>query len=83
MRVLTELCAPFAAVGGYFVPLKAHAEEEIAEAGKTPAIMGLSAEGEIPYALPSGDTRTLLLYKKIKPTPPQYPRPYAKILAGK
>ncbi|MBQ7921384.1 MAG: 16S rRNA (guanine(527)-N(7))-methyltransferase RsmG [Clostridia bacterium] len=83
LRVLTELCAPFAMVGGYFMPLKAHAEEEIAEAGKTPVTMGLHSEGEIPYALPSGDTRTLLLYKKVKPTPPQYPRPYAKILAGK
>ena len=83
LRVLTELCAPFTAVGGYFVPLKAHAEEEIAEAGKTPVIMGLQAEGDIPYTLPSGDTRTLLLYKKSKSTPPQYPRPYAKILAGK
>ena len=83
LRVLTELCAPFTSVGGYFMPLKAHAEEEITEAGKTPAIMGLAAEGEIPYTLPSGDTRTLLLYKKIKPTPVQYPRPYAKILAGK
>jgi 16S rRNA (guanine527-N7)-methyltransferase len=83
LRVLTELCAPFTKIGGYFLPLKAHAAEEIAEAGKMPGILGLTSLGEIPYALPSGDTRTLLLYRKTKPTPPQYPRPYAKILAGK
>jgi len=83
LRVLTELCAPFTAVGGYFMPLKAHAEEEIAAAGKMPVLLGLQSRDKISYTLPSGDTRTLLLYQKVKSTPPQYPRPYARILADK
>ena len=80
LRILMELCAAYVKVGGIFVAMKAHAEEEYENAKNAARPLGFDAGETIPYALPNGDARTLVVYKKIKSTEIPYPRPYAKIL---
>ena len=80
LRILMELCASYVKVGGIFVAMKAHAEEEYENAKNAACPLGFDAGETIPYALPNGDARTLVVYKKIKSTEIPYPRPYTKIL---
>lgn len=79
MPVLIELAAPFVKVGGIFAAMKAHADEEIAAAAKGAEKLGFSAAETWEYTLPSGDLRSLVIYRKIKNTPDAYPRQYSKI----
>lgn len=82
LRILVELTAPFAAVGGYVAALKgSRGAEEIPAAEKIAKTLGLGTPDVTEYTIPSGDGRTLILFKKANPTPPAYPRPYAKIKA--
>ena len=70
LRELCEYCLPFLKVGGTFAAMKSvRSEEEIAEAQT--AIQT--------FTLPNAGERTLILIKKISQTPPNYPRPSAKI----
>ena len=80
LRILMELCAAYVQVGGIFVAMKAHADEEYENAKNTARPLGFDAGETIPYALPNGDARTLVAYRKIKSTEIPYPRPYAKML---
>lgn len=80
LRILMELCAAYVKVGGIFVAMKAHADEEYENAKNAARPLGFDAGETVPYALPNGDARTLVVYKKIKSTEIPYPRPYAKIL---
>ena len=79
MPVLCELCAPLTKVGGAFAALKSHAEEEIWDAEAAAEALGLDAPTVLPYELPGGDARTLVVYRKTRPTPAKYPRRYAEI----
>ena len=76
MSVLTELCLPLVKVGGHFIALKAQkSDQELKDAQK--AIIVLSGQLEKDYVtqLPcSHDERHLIVIKKIKVTPKQYPR---------
>ena len=83
LPVLVELCLPFVARGGTFVAMKAkRGEEELAAATSAITRLGgetvnvksitLNAEGEC-------DERLLIEIKKIKDTPSDLPRAYAKI----
>ncbi len=81
--VLSELCLPYLKVGGVFVALKgAKGGEELAEAQNGIKILGGEAVlHKITLHTPAGDEeRTLIVVKKCKPTPPQYPRAYAAIV---
>lgn len=80
LRILMELCAAYVKIGGIFVAMKAHADEEYENAKNAARPLGFDTGETIPYALPNGDARTLVVYKKIKSTEIPYPRPYAKIL---
>ncbi|MBR4960300.1 MAG: 16S rRNA (guanine(527)-N(7))-methyltransferase RsmG [Clostridia bacterium] len=83
LRILVELTAPFAAVGGWVIALKgSRAAEEIPAAEKIAKVLGLGAPEVVEYTLPSGDGRALVIYKKERKTPEGYPRAYAKIKAG-
>lgn len=79
LPVLVELCAPLTSVGGHFVALKSHADDEIAASESAARLCGLRLSEKIDYVLPGGDTRTLVIYDKIAPTPTLYPRRYAEI----
>lgn len=79
LNILLELTAPFVKVGGRVLAMKGTAaQEELAEA-KT-AIRKLGLQLEKTWVFPMGDTQhTVIVLKKVAPTPAQYPRRYAKI----
>ena len=81
MPVLIELAAPFVKVGGAFAAMKAHSDEEVAAASRAAEILGFDKPETTEYTLPSGDVRSLVIYKKIKSTPDKYPRMYSKIVS--
>nr|WP_124101299.1 16S rRNA (guanine(527)-N(7))-methyltransferase RsmG [Ruminococcus sp. Marseille-P6503] len=73
---LCEYCLPFVKVGGIFAALKGpDGKNELAKAGNAVKLLGGSVEKCVEYALPNGDMRTLILIRKISPTPEKYPRP--------
>lgn len=82
MPTLIELAAPFVKVGGIFAAMKGHADEEVALAKSAAEKLGFSEAEVTSYALPSGDARTLVVYRKVKSTPAAYPRAYAKIISN-
>lgn len=81
LPILVELAAAFVTPGGYFAAMKGHASEEVKDARRAAEKLGFAPCRLVEYALPCGDSRSLALYQKIRPTPGLYPRPYAKITA--
>ncbi len=80
LGVLCEYCLPFVKVGGLFVALKGSTgNDELKEATKAIEALGGALEKAKVYSLPEGDERTLIVIRKIKPTPKQYPRPKGKM----
>lgn len=79
LNILLELTAPFVKVGGYVLAMKGTAaREELAEAKNALSRLGLQVEKIQEF--PMGDTsHGVIVLKKVKPTPPHYPRRYAKI----
>ena len=79
LNILLELTAPFVKVGGYVLAMKgAAAREELEEARNAISRLGLKLERVEEF--PMDDTaHAVILLKKVKPTPTQYPRRYAKI----
>ena len=79
LNILLELTAPFVKVGGAVLAMKgAAAEEELAEAKTAIAKLGLKLETVQHFPIDGADHAVIVL-RKVKPTPPQYPRRYAKI----
>lgn len=75
LNTLCEYCMPFVKVGGKFIAYKGCAEEEIEESKKAVQILGGEIEKAENYSLPDeGGKRTIIVIKKIKPTPAKYPR---------
>lgn len=73
LNVLSEYCLPFVKVGGYFMAMKG-AENEVDLGAKAIEKLGGSIEKVDEYTLPGGDKRCIVLVKKVRATPPQYPR---------
>ncbi len=84
LRVLSELCIPAVTVGGLFLAMKAKsADEELRDATHAIGALGAHLEKEETFALTGGAeplSRTALLIRKTKKTPPEFPRAYARIL---
>lgn len=79
MNTLSEYCLPFVKVGGSFIAYKSGEAEEIKEAESAYKILGAKCEQILPYSLPEGyGERLLAVVKKVKPTPPRYPRGQGK-----
>ncbi len=79
LNVLAELCLPFVRVGGCFLAMKAAAaEEELQEAKKALSVLGGKLERIVEYEI-DGAIRRVLVIRKVKATPAQYPRRFAKI----
>ena len=79
LNILLELTAPFVKVGGAVLAMKgAAAREELAEAKNAIAKLGLKLESVADYPM-DGTAHSVIVLRKVKPTPPQYPRRYAKI----
>jgi len=79
LNILLELTAPYVKVGGAVLAMKGSAaREELAEAAGAVKKLGLRLENIREF--PLGDTaHSILVFRKISPTPPRYPRRYAKI----
>ena len=79
LNILLELTAPFVKVGGAVLAMKgAAAREELAEAKNAIAKLGLKLETVADYPMDAA-AHSVIVLRKVKPTPPQYPRRYAKI----
>ena len=79
LNTLCEYCLPFVNVGGAFIAYKGDAAEEINSAENAIELLGGKLEKVIEYSLPEDfGKRTLVVIKKIKPTPPKFPRGQGK-----
>jgi 16S rRNA (guanine527-N7)-methyltransferase len=76
MSVLTELCLPLVKLDGTFIAMKAQsADEELSAGKKAITVMGGKVEEVHSFLLPIEESeRKILIVKKIKSTPKQYPR---------
>lgn len=76
LPVLVEYCLPFVMVGGLFLALKGpEGDEEVNDANKAINVLGGQIESINKFRLPlSENERSLILIRKEKPTPKEYPR---------
>lgn len=84
LSVLVELVLPYIRQGGTMVALKGSSgEEELSEAARAIAALGGETVQVDHFQLRQGvstEQRTIIVIKKARPTPPQYPRQYSAIL---
>ena len=82
LNILLELTAPYVKVGGAVLAMKgAAAREELAECAGAIKKLGLKLEQVREFPI-DGTAHAVIVLRKIAPTPPQYPRRYAKIKAA-
>ena len=79
LNILLELTAPYVKVGGKVLAMKGTAaEEELSEAKNAIKKLGLQVEKVAQFPM-DGTAHTVIVLKKVAPTPAQYPRRFAKI----
>ena len=79
LNILLELTAPYVKVGGAVLAMKGSAaREELAEAKNAIAKLGLKLEEVKDFSI-DGATHSVIVLRKVAPTPPRYPRRFAKI----
>ena len=79
LNILLELTAPYVKVGGYVLAMKGSAaREELDEAKNAVTKLGLKLEKVVDFRVEDA-THSVIVLRKVKPTPAQYPRRYAKI----
>lgn len=81
LNVLCELALPLVRVGGSFLAMKSvDSDAEIAAAGGAIGKLGGRIRGLCDYPIPGTDVRhRVVIIDKLRPTPRQYPRAFAKI----
>ncbi len=79
LNILLELTAPYVKVGGKVLAMKGTAaQEELEEAKNAIKRLGLKLQKVVEFPV-DGTAHTVIVLKKVAPTPAQYPRRYAKI----
>ena len=79
LNILLELTAPYVKVGGAVLAMKGTAaQEELEEAQNAIRRLGLKLEKVAQFPA-DGTAHTVIVLRKVAPTPAQYPRRYAKI----
>ena len=79
LNVLCELCLPYVQVGGTFLAMKGAAAQAEVEQARG-AIRRLGGEVARLVAFPQvGQEHAVVVIRKIRPTPAQFPRRFAKI----
>ena len=79
LNVLCELCLPYVQVGGTFLAMKGAAAQAEVEQARG-AIRRLGGEVEQLAAFPQvGQEHAVVVIRKIRPAPAQFPRRFAKI----
>lgn len=76
LQTLLEYCLPFVKVGGYFIAMKGpNYKEELKQSKGAINILGGILDKVIEYKIPlSLGERSLIIIKKVKNTPPRFPR---------
>ena len=84
LNILAELSLPLVKVGGLFIAMKAvGSDEEIEEARNAIRLLGGKLEKIEDYTVPCTDVvHRLVIVRKVRPTPSQYPRRFGKISAS-
>ncbi len=83
LPMLCELCLPLVRVGGYLLAMKkADCDEESQAAANAMRVLGGRLETIKRYILPGGQSHALVIIKKVKKTPEDYPRRFGKIKAS-
>ena len=79
LNLLAELCLPLVRVGGKFIAMKgAQTAEELTEAENAISVLGGCLDRVYEYPAADAVHYAVVIAKK-KPTPPKYPRAFAKI----
>ena len=79
LNILLELTAPYVRVGGKVLAMKGTAaKEELAECANAIKKLGLKLEEVREFPI-DGTNHTIIILKKVAPTPKQFPRRFAKI----
>ena len=79
LPVLCEYCMPFVKVGGIFLAMKGYAEEEVKAAQKAVVTLGGTIEDHFDFYLPGTEMkRSIIQIRKLRPTPPKFPRQAGK-----
>ena len=79
LNILLELTAPYVKVGGAVLAMKgAAAKEELAECTGAMKKLGLKLEDIREFPI-DGTCHSVIILRKVAPTPKQYPRRFAKI----
>lgn len=78
LNILLELAMPMLKTGGRFVAYKTD-ESELDGAKNALATLGAKHLSTKSLSLPNGDSRAILVFEKVAPTPKQYPRLYGAI----
>ena len=82
LNILLELTAPYVKVGGAVLAMKGSAgREELAECKNAIRQLGLKLEKVHGFPM-DGTNHMVIVLRKIAPTPPKFPRRYAKIKAS-
>ena len=82
LNILLELTAPYVKVGGYVLAMKGSAaREELEEAKNAIGKLGLKLEKVVDFQVEDA-IHSVIVLRKVKNTPGQYPRRYAKIKAA-
>lgn len=81
LRLLSELCLPYAKVGGVFLSMKSvESGPELEDAAHAIKFMGGRVRETVDYTIPGTDvTHRVILVDKVAPTLKGYPRRWAKI----
>ncbi len=83
LNLISELCLPLVKIGGSFLAMKSlSTSEELSEARGAIQLLGGEVERVLEYSLTNGiETvdRTIVVIRKVKDTPPQYPRNNSQI----
>ncbi len=81
LPLLSELALPLVKVGGQFIAMKSvDSDEEINRSRGAIGQLGGKVAAVEDYTIPGTDIKhRLVVIEKVRPTPPQFPRPWAKI----
>jgi 16S rRNA (guanine527-N7)-methyltransferase len=76
LAALCEYCLAFVQVGGVFLAMKGvlAKSDRLSDCEKVCNLMGAEISETIEYTLPQGDIRNLVVIRKVKKTPADYPR---------
>lgn len=79
LNILLELTAPYVKVGGAVLAMKGPgAREELDQCTRAIKELGLALEGVKEFPI-DGTSHSIVILRKIRPTPKSYPRRYARI----